>query len=61
MKQRTRADRRKVDKIERVLLQMARRGDDWAGKATCFAGPSEFHFDSLAGLFEWLKKRARSG
>ncbi|MBU1117334.1 MAG: hypothetical protein KKE09_19600 [Bacteroidetes bacterium] len=44
--------------VEKVLLQMARCGNDWAGKATCFSGPTEFHFDSLKDLFDWLKKRA---
>jgi len=38
---------------------MARRGDDWAGKATCFNGPAEFHFDNLKDLHNWLKKRAK--
>ncbi len=46
--------------VEKVLLQMARRGDDWAGKATSFNGPAEFHFDSLKDLFDWLKKRAKN-
>jgi len=46
--------------VEKVLLQMARSGDDWAGKATSFSGPAEYHFDSLKDLFDWLKKRARN-
>ena len=50
--------RNKIASVEKVLLQMARRGDDWAGKATSFSGPAEFHFDSLRDLFDWLKKRA---
>jgi hypothetical protein len=45
--------------VEKVLLQMVRRGDDWAGKATIFAGPAEFHFDNLKDLFDWLKRRAK--
>ncbi len=58
MKSKTSARRIQVANVEKVLLQMARRGDDWAGKATSFSGPAEFHFDSLSDLFEWLNRRA---
>jgi hypothetical protein len=44
--------------VERILLQMIRRGDNWAGKATSFTGPAEFHFDTLKDLFAWLKRKA---
>ena len=44
--------------VEKILLKMARRGNDWAGKATSFSGPAEFHFDNLKDLFDWLKRRA---
>jgi hypothetical protein len=49
--------RSQITGVEKILLQMARRGDDWAGKATSFSGPAEFHFDSLKDLFDWLKRR----
>ncbi|MEW6051727.1 MAG: hypothetical protein AB1644_11810 [Candidatus Zixiibacteriota bacterium] len=58
MKTRMPSGRSRFARVEKVLLQMARRGDDWAGKATSFSGPAEFHFDSLKDLFDWLKKRA---
>lgn len=38
---------------------MVRCGDDWAGKATSFSDPVDFHFNSLKELFDWLKKRAK--
>jgi len=57
MKTRTPTSRYQNAGVEKVLLQMARRGYDWAGKATCFSGPAEFHFDSLEDLFRWLRKR----
>jgi hypothetical protein len=60
MKTKTPTRQNQVVGVEKVLLQMARRGDDWAGKATCFSGPVEFHFDSLKDLFDWLKKRLRN-
>jgi hypothetical protein len=45
-----------LPRVERVLLQMSRRGNDWAGKATSFAGPAEYHFNSLKDLAAWLDR-----
>jgi len=58
MKTRTLTRRNQDAGVQKILLHMARHGDDWAGKATCFSGPAEFHFDSLEDLFRWLRKRA---
>lgn len=46
-------------RVEKVLLQMTQHGNDWAGKATRFSGPTEYHFGSLKDLFEWLKSYSR--
>ena len=59
MNKRKNTDSARAPKVEKVLLQMAPRGGDWAGKATVFDGPAEFHFCCLDDLFDWLKKRAR--
>lgn len=58
MKTKTPTRRGQTLAVEKILLQMARCGDDWAGKATSFSGPAEFHFDSLDDLVRWLRKRA---
>ena len=44
-------------KPQKVLLHMARKDNDWAGKATCFSGGEEYVFDNLEDLFAWLRRR----
>jgi len=44
-------------KPQKVLLHMARKDNDWAGKATCFSGGEEYVFDNLEDLFAWLRGR----
>jgi hypothetical protein len=58
MKNQKKVSSHRVARVEKVLLQMAPNEGDWAGKATVFDGPAEFHFYCLADLFDWLKKRA---
>jgi hypothetical protein len=43
-------------KPQKVLLHMARKDNDWAGKATCFSGGEEYVFDNLEDLFAWLRR-----
>ena len=44
-------------KPQKVLLHMARKDNDWAGKATCFSGGEEYLFENLEDLFAWLRRR----
>jgi len=44
-------------KPQKVLLHMAPKDDDWAGKATCFSGGEEYLFENLEDLFAWLRRR----
>jgi hypothetical protein len=45
-----------VSKPEKVLLHMARTGDDWAGVAIRFDGKEPYRFRNLALLVGWLSR-----
>ena len=46
-----------VSKPQKVLLHMAKVGNEWAGKATDFSTEEKYKFKSLKELFSWLRKK----
>jgi hypothetical protein len=46
---------------QRFLLQMVRKGEDWAGRAVCFSWDEEYRFESLEDLREWLNQHDKGG
>ncbi len=46
-----------VSRPQKVLLHMAKVGNEWAGKATDFNTEEKYKFKSLKELFSWLKKK----
>jgi hypothetical protein len=56
-----------VSKPYKILLHMARVGNEWKGKATCYETQSEYNFSSISELKEWLSsqcapaKKVKSG
>ena len=44
----------KASKPQKILLHMAKVGNDWKGKATCFESQTEFKFSSIDELIRQL-------
>jgi len=47
-------------KPQKVLLHMARKGGEWAGKATHFEREEQYTFTNLEDLLAWLESRTIS-
>ncbi len=41
----------------KVLLHVAKKNGQWAGKATDFNHNKEYRFSSIDDLFEWFEKQ----
>ena len=46
-----------VTRPQKVLLHMAKIGDEWAGKATDFKTEEKYKFKNLKELFSWLRRK----
>jgi hypothetical protein len=51
----TKKESEPVSRPQKVLLHMAKIGDDWAGNATDFKTEEKYKFKNLKELFSWLR------